>query len=277
MHKRSCRAPGRQAKAARRGAVRRADRDLAAVIRHALPQQENERPHRQEAEDTDGDLRRAQAVVGDEILDDRRPDRAAHVVAGGTDGNGDAAPPREPVRDVGDQRRESGGRAEADENMHQRELPRVGAQRGPQIAAAEAERAEHQRPDDAEAVGHAADDDAAQRETDHGKRIGQRGIGPGDVELRLDGRQRDDDRPHADAADRADHDGGGEPEPRLRGLHGGAACAYGLCRNGHGERTIQAVRPLVKAPRALPRAGEACELRLRRGKRPDRPGVPSGQ
>ena len=48
-------------------------------------------------------------------LHDRRPDGAAQVVARGADRDGDAAPAREPVRDVGDQRREGGGAADADQ------------------------------------------------------------------------------------------------------------------------------------------------------------------
>ena len=54
--------------------------------------------------------------------------RAAEIVAGGADGHGDAAPAREPVRDVGDQRREGAGAADADQpNWRARTAMRFGA------------------------------------------------------------------------------------------------------------------------------------------------------
>ena len=59
---------------------------------------------------------------GDEMLHHRRPDDAGEIVAGGADRHGDPAPAFEPVGYVGDQRRESRRRAEADEHaLQQRE------------------------------------------------------------------------------------------------------------------------------------------------------------
>ena len=48
----------------------------------------------------------------DEVLHDRRPDRAGQVVAAGADRHRDAAPAHEPQRGVGHQRREGGRAAE---------------------------------------------------------------------------------------------------------------------------------------------------------------------
>ena len=54
---------------------------------------------------------------------------------------------------------------------------------------------------DAEAVGQPSHADAREAEADHRQRVRQRGGAARDAELRLHGRQRHDDRPHADAAD----------------------------------------------------------------------------
>ena len=62
-----------------------------------------------------------QPSAGDEMLHQRRPDDAGEIVAGGGDGDRDAAPAHEPMRDVGHQRpeaspssrRRSAGRARA--------------------------------------------------------------------------------------------------------------------------------------------------------------------
>ena len=51
-------------------------------------------------------------------------------------------------------------------------------------------------------------------EADHRQRVGQRRIGARDAELRLHRGQRDDDRPHADAADRRQRQRDHETHPR---------------------------------------------------------------
>ena len=75
--------------------------------------QEREQRHRHAAEDAHADVGLAPADALDEVLDDRRPDRAGDVVAAGADRDRDAAPALEPERGVGDQRRE--GRRAADQ------------------------------------------------------------------------------------------------------------------------------------------------------------------
>ena len=86
------------------------------------------------------------AIVADHQLDDRRPDRARDVVARGGDGDGEAAPLLEPVRDVGDQRREGRGGAEADQHLGRREQDQRGGEGRERKARGEAERA-HDRSD----------------------------------------------------------------------------------------------------------------------------------
>ena len=100
--------------------------------RWPLPQAQRERQHGREAEDADSEVGLAPADRFDEVLHDRRPDRAAEVVAARADRNRDAAPAIEPERRVGDQRREGGGAAEhADQQaVDQRELQQVGRHAG---------------------------------------------------------------------------------------------------------------------------------------------------
>ena len=188
-----------------------------------------------------------QAIAGDEVLHDGRPQGAADVVARGADGDGDAAAAVEPVRDVGNQRGKARRAAEADDEVQKGELPNAAGQRRAEIAAAERKRADDERRHDAETIGDPSDDDPAKRKTDHGKGVGKGGFRPGDAEIRLDRGQRHDDRPHADAGDGADGDARGQPQPSLGRVDPGADAAYALCRNGHGARTIEAARPRVKA------------------------------
>ena len=78
------------------------------------------------------DVGRAPADGLEEVLQDRRPDRAGEVVAARADRHRDAAPAVEPQRGVGDQRREVGRAAEqADQQaVRERELP-AGCRRCP--------------------------------------------------------------------------------------------------------------------------------------------------
>ena len=65
-----------------------------------------------DAEHAEADVGLAPADRLDEVLDDRRPDRAGEVVAARADRDRDAAPAHEPERGVGDQRREGRRAAE---------------------------------------------------------------------------------------------------------------------------------------------------------------------
>jgi hypothetical protein len=79
----------------------------------------------------------------------------------------------------------------------------------------------------AAAVGEPAHEDAAGPEAEHQQGVGQRGLGARDAEVGLHGRQRDDERPHADAADGADQPGAGETPPRMGRVGLSRACAAG--------------------------------------------------
>src|SRR5215813_4584845 len=147
------------------------------------------------------------------MLNERGPQRAGEIVAAGGDRDRDAAPAHEPVRDVAHQRPERRRAAEAEEGVGGRELPDVCREPGQHVAAAEHERAAGGRGGDAAAVGEPAHHHAPEAEADHGERERQRCFAARDAEARLHRRQRHHERPHADAADRANDERDREPQP----------------------------------------------------------------
>ena len=74
--------------------------------------------------------------------------------------------------------------------MGEAELHKAGRGAGEDEARAQAERADHHRHHDAEAVGEAAHEDAADAEADHRERIGQGSVAARGREIRLHQRQR---------------------------------------------------------------------------------------
>jgi len=169
------------------------------------------------------------ALGCDEMLHDRRPDRAAEIIAARDDGDGNAAAPGEPLRSVGDQRPERGGGAEPDEDVHERKQHEtVGEARG-NVTGAEGERAADHRRGDAEPVGEPPHHHAAAGKSDHRQRKRQRSIRAGDPELGLHRGQHDRHRPHANAADGAEHHGGDEPQPGEGGFDPGVKS----CKSQH--------------------------------------------
>ena len=72
-----------------------------------------------------------------------------------------------------------------------------------------------------DAVGPAAEHHAGRAEAEHRQRVRERRIRARDAELLLHRGQRDDDRPHAHAADRRQHEREREAAPGLRGVDGG--------------------------------------------------------
>ena len=192
--------------------------DPHRVRRRRTPHRQDQRQHGDGADQADADLRRAPALRGDEILDERRPDRAGEIISAGGDRHRDAAPLLEPVRDVGHDRAERARRAEAEQALRQRELPDVGGERREQIAGDQRDHADQQRTHDAEPVGEAAHHDAAGAEADHGQRERQRGVAARNAEVGLHRGQRDHSRPHADAADRAERERGPQPPPCIGGV-----------------------------------------------------------
>ena len=201
-------------------------RKLAEVGRQhgrAPPKDQQEWQHAQHAEHADSDMRCPPAFARDEMLNDRRPDCAGDIIAAGGDGDGNAAPPRKPLRGVGDQRAERGGGAEPDQHVHEGEQCEVGSQtRGnvsdaerqmPQTTGARMPNRSERRPSTTPPN---AKPTIAERE---GKgRVAARGR-----ELDLHERQHHRRRPHADAADGAEQQGGSEPRPGVGGFHPGVS------------------------------------------------------
>ena len=150
--------------------------------------EERQRRHDDGAEHAQADVGLAPADGLDEVLDDRRPDRAGDVVAAGADRDRDAAPAHEPERGVGDQRREASPScrpAPISTPWTMREGPDAGREPGGDEADAEPGRADQQRHHDAAPVGEPPHQHAADAEADHQQRVGQRGVGARDAELGL--------------------------------------------------------------------------------------------
>ena len=169
-------------------------------------------------DDSDEQMRVAPADALDQVLHDRRPDRSRQVVAAGHDRDREAAALFEPVRDVGKQRTERGGTAEKSDQqtLRQRVHEKRRRQRRQHIAERQRERGAGERQADAIAVGQPAHQDAAEAEADHRQRVGERRRRAVDAEFRLHRRQRDDDRPHADTAERGHRQRGDQPPPSGR-------------------------------------------------------------
>ena len=130
---------------------------------------------------------------------------------------GQTAPAVEPVRQVGDQRPEARGRADADEQtLPDGELPDRGGRTGEYVAGAKHDGRDHQRPDNAECIDGASDPKVAECEADHRQCVWQGGACPIRAKFCLYGREHDDDRPQADAAHRADQDAYEQAHPGLR-------------------------------------------------------------
>ena len=152
------------------------------------------------------------------------PYGTGEIVACRADAHRNSAPTLEPMRDVRDQRAETGRRAEPEQAIRDGELPRRRRHPAQEIAEAHRERAADEGDANAEVIGEPAGEDRAEREPDHQHRVGQRGFAAGDAEIGLDRRQHHHERPHAHAADRADQRADGKPQPgiarigRVRGL-----------------------------------------------------------
>ncbi|MDT4859908.1 hypothetical protein FQZ97_944390 [compost metagenome] len=184
--------------------LRSGDRLRRGHVWRTAPQHQRQRQHHQQAEHADADVGLAPATVVDEVLDHRWPDGAGQVVAAHADRQRDAAAAGEPARGVGHQRRKRGrGAQQADQDaLRQAELPQVlGRTRDDETQTQSDGAAEH-RHHHTKAVRQTPHEDAAQAESDHGQRVGQRGVATCHVKVGLDARQHHRDRIHARAAQR---------------------------------------------------------------------------
>ena len=192
----------------------------AIVDDRARAQQHRQRQHGHEAEGTDAHIGMAPAEGVDGRLEDGRPDGAGEIIAARHDGDRNAPLPPEPERHIGHQRAEGDGAPEhADEQrLGQHELPIGAGKGGDEKSDGEHDGAEDERKPDAEAIGHPSHQHAADGKAHHGRGIGHRRAAAPDAELGLDGRQHDDRRPQADAADGAERQRGRQPPPGMAAI-----------------------------------------------------------
>jgi hypothetical protein len=181
----------------------------------AAAQEERAGKHDGRDGERDDHIGRAPALGFEDGGEEERPDRAGEVVAGGRDRHRDAAAAHEPVRDVGDEGAEEGGRAETEEDMGGGEKRDGGCGGREAEARRDEEGGGGERAGRAPAVDRAAHDEIARRETHHAERVGQGGAGAGGGEFGLDRRHHDDDRPHADVAHHREREGDAEPRPGI--------------------------------------------------------------
>ncbi len=154
------------------------------------------------------------ARIGGPPLDDGRPERARNIIAAGCDGDRQTAIFLEPMRGFRHQRPEGRSRSEADGNVHEIELPKSARVTRRNVAAQQRHGAKRNRQDDAETVGNLAHQHIADAEAEHRAGEGERCIGAGRAKVCLHNRDHNDDRPHADAAERTDNKGKAKPDPR---------------------------------------------------------------
>jgi hypothetical protein len=160
---------GRNAQAALRAGAQRAHR-FGLLHRRAATQCQQERQRRKAAEHADADMRCAPAVAGDEMMQDGRPDGATEIVTAGHDGDGNAAPAREPLRGVRDQRPERRGRADTDHDVQQRKRDQVGSKPCADVADTQGKLAAHHGRQDAQPIGQSSHRHAPERKAHHGER-----------------------------------------------------------------------------------------------------------
>ena len=161
-----------------------------------------------------------------ERLNHQRPDCPCQIAAAGADRDRNTAPAHEPERHVSNHRAEAGGPADADQQaVGERELPVVGSLARGGEADPQQDGSERDRGDDAHSVGEPAHDRAAEHESQHHRGVGERRIRPINPEIGLDRRQHDGNRPHGDAADRAEQDRDGQAKI-------GIGAVYFARRNG---------------------------------------------
>ena len=182
------------------------------------PQQQRDRRHGQGSEHADADMGGAPALGRLEMFDDERPHGAGEIAARGRECDGKPPVLSKPMGEVGYQRREPRRRAEPDDQGDGGELPDVGGEGAGDVAEREQACSDQHWSDKPHPVDQASHQEAADGKADHRAGVGQRCAAAHRAELQLQGRQKDDDRPVADARDRAENQRQDEPPPRIAGV-----------------------------------------------------------
>ncbi len=164
------------------------------------------------------------------------------------------------MRDVAHEGAERRRAAKSDQQLRERELSDVIRERRQHVAAGQRQRAAGRGPDDAAPVREPAHHHAAEAEAHHGERERQRCLAACHAEVGLHRGQRNDKRPHADAADGAERERRCEPQPRAGGVD---LLARARARGGG----VRAHLGLVSRIRSS--QGDCCmhccELRIQKG------------
>ncbi len=155
--------------ATRQAAARGTRAPFSGHIEHhgALTEHQRQRQHRRNAEQTDADDSRAASLPSMVNAGSRRPDRTGKVIACRGNRHGDAAPPQEPVRDIGDHRTEGRRRCQARSRCAIDNNVIFGRQGGSDIANAETNDAQEDRRDDAAADGQPSHETVAEGKAEH--------------------------------------------------------------------------------------------------------------
>ena len=176
--------------------------------------------HRRRAEDADAEVGGPPSRRRDEVLDDRRPQCSGQIIAAREDRYRDATASIEPQRRMREQRCERCGTAGPDQHALRKRIQRKATRETCRdVTERKGDRSDDDRHDDAEAIRQLAHQDARYAEAHHRQRVRQRCSAPGNAEFRLHCRQRYDDGPHADAADRGQHERDDQSDPCIAGFN----------------------------------------------------------
>ena len=137
------------------------------------------------------------------------------------------------MRNVGHQRAEGRRAAKPEQSLRQRQRADAAGNSGKAVTGAQDQRAKKDRHNNAETISEPAHDDAADAEPEHRQRKWKRSLAARDAEIGLHCRQRDHERPHADAADGAEQKRHGKPRPGVVGIDPACRLRPGLDVRGH--------------------------------------------
>ena len=135
-------------------------------------------------------------------IHEERPDRTAQQIAGGNDNDSQSPLFFKPMRNIGHQRRKAAPSTNTQQQpMGQTENHEIGGIGCDQIACTQKTARHHNRPDNAEPIHHAPDDNGAGCKAQHHQRVGNGDSGTVHAEFFLGIGQDNGDTPHAAASD----------------------------------------------------------------------------
>ena len=185
------------------------------LFRQATTQQERQRDHGDERDACEHEVNTAPTTVGLNAAQKHRPDGTGEIIAARDDRHRDAAPGGKPVRNIGDKRCKARARTETDQQVKSGDTEETRRETRQRVTTGHQHCGAANRERDAVPVDRATDQKTAGGQSQHRQRIGQRGIGAADREIRLDPGHDDNDRPHADIGDRGNGKRRKKPQPGI--------------------------------------------------------------